>query len=199
MAESLAELRAEMMSKADCCGLQNVRKHLVFGVGSETAGLMFVGEAPGANEDLQGEPFVGAAGQLLDKLLGSIGLRREQVYIANVLKCRPPNNRDPLPEEIDRCKPYLMEQIRLIKPKIVATLGNHATKLILDTKAGITKIHGQKFARSDYIVFPIYHPAAALYTPSYLEALEEDFRKLKDILEEDIDPPPSEPEQISLF
>lgn len=198
MAESLAELR-EQMRDSECCPLAKTRTNLVFGVGSEDADLMFVGEAPGANEDLQGEPFVGAAGQLLDKLLASIALTRDQVYIANVLKCRPPNNRDPLPEEVDRCKPYLAEQVRLIGPKVLATLGNHATKLILETSVGITKLHGKQIARPDYIVFPIYHPAAALYTPVYLAALEEDFLKLKELLEEDVELPPAEPEQISLF
>jgi len=187
------------MRDSACCALGETRTNLVFGVGSPDADLMFVGEAPGANEDLKGEPFVGAAGQLLDKLLASIGLKREQVYIANVLKCRPPGNRDPLPEEIERCKPYLMEQIDLIKPKVLATLGNHATKLILETNVGITKLHGKQIIRPDYIVFPIYHPAAALYTPAYLAALEEDFQKLKEVLEEDVELPPAEPEQISLF
>jgi len=198
VAETLAELREQMRDSA-CCALGETRTNLVFGVGSPDADLMFVGEAPGANEDLKGEPFVGAAGQLLDKLLASIGLKREQVYIANVLKCRPPGNRDPLPEEIERCKPYLMEQIDLIKPKVLATLGNHATKLILETNVGITKLHGKQIIRPDYIVFPIYHPAAALYTPAYLAALEEDFQKLKEVLEEDVELPPAEPEQISLF
>lgn len=198
MAETLAELR-EQMGDSACCPLGKTRTNLVFGVGSPDADLMFVGEAPGANEDLKGEPFVGAAGQLLDKLLASIGLKREQVYIANVLKCRPPGNRDPLPEEVERCKPYLMEQIRLIKPMVVATLGNHATKLILGTNVGITKLHGKQIMRPDYIVFPIYHPAAALYTPAYLAALEEDFLKLEGLLQEDIELPPEEPEQISLF
>lgn len=198
MAESLAELHEQML-ECDECPLAKTRTNLVFGVGCETAELMFVGEAPGFHEDQQGEPFVGAAGQLLDRLLASIGLRRDQVYIGNVLKCRPPGNRDPLPAEIEQCRPFLGEQIGLIKPKVVVTLGNHATKLILETSTGITKIHGQKVIRPGYVVFPIYHPAAALYTPSYLEALEEDFIKLKDILEEGFEPPEPEPEQISLF
>ncbi|RJQ53613.1 MAG: uracil-DNA glycosylase [Actinobacteria bacterium] len=199
MAETLAELREEMIRKADCCALKPTRRHLVFGVGSETADLMFVGEAPGAKEDEMGEPFVGAAGKLLDRLLGRIGLRRDQVYIANVLKCRPPNNRDPLPEEVERCKPYLMEQVRIIKPKVVATLGNHATKLILDTNVGITKLHGKKVERPGYTVFPLYHPAAALYTPAYVEALEDDFDALKKALEEDDPPVAAAPEQTTLF
>ncbi len=199
MAETLAELREEMIRKGDCCGLASARKHLVFGSGSETADLMFVGEAPGKTEDEMGVPFVGAAGKLLDRLLARIGLKRDQVYIANVLKCRPPNNRDPLPSEIETCKPYLMRQIEIIRPKVIATLGNHATKLILGTNVGITKLHGKKVARPGHVVFPLYHPAAALYTPAYVEALEHDFDTLKKVLEEDDPRPPAEPEQISLF
>ncbi len=199
MPDRLAELREEMIAKSDCCGLKPVRKHLVFGTGSATADLMFVGEAPGRTEDEMGLPFVGAAGKLLDRLLARIGLSRDQVYIANVLKCRPPKNRDPLPEEIERCKPYLIKQIEIIRPKVIATLGNHATKLMLDTSVGITKLHGKKVVHPDYVIFPLYHPAAALYTPAYVDALEKDFDELQKVLAEDDPRPPAEPEQTTLF
>lgn len=198
MDKTLAEFEAEIK---DCqqCSLGKTRTNLVFGVGSEDADLMFIGEAPGYNEDQQGEPFVGAAGQLLDKLLASIGLSRGQVYIGNVLKCRPPENRDPLPEEVEQCKPYIYEQVNIIKPKIVASLGAHATKLILGKTVSMSKVHGQKFEGDGYYIFPIYHPAAALYARSTLTSLEEDFSRLKDFLAQDIEPPRQEPRQMGLF
>jgi DNA polymerase len=145
------------------CALSETRTNVVFGVGNPGADLMLVGEAPGKNEDLQGEPFVGAAGQLLDTLLGEIDLDRGSVYIANVLKCRPPGNRDPQPAEIDACKGYLREQIRLIEPAVVVTLGNFATKLLLNTEIGITRLRGR--AHSWWLgatLIPTFHPAAAL-------------------------------------
>ncbi len=147
---------------------------------------MFVGEAPGYHEDQQGRPFVGQAGRLLEQLLASIGLSREQVFIANVLKSRPPNNRDPRPDEIAACQPYLWRQIELIRPKVVCTLGNHATKLLTGNPAGITRVHGQPQATVingvDLYLYPIFHPAAALYTPAMLTTLKEDFLRLPDLL-----------------
>ena len=147
---------------------------------------MFVGEAPGYHEDQQGRPFVGQAGKLLEELLVSIGLTREQVFIANVLKSRPPNNRDPLPEEIAACEPYLWRQIEIIKPKVICTLGNHATKLLTGSSEGITRVHGrpQAFAIAGHemSLYPIFHPAAALYTRAMLATLQEDFRRLPEML-----------------
>jgi DNA polymerase len=145
------------------CGLAETRTQVVFGVGDPQARLMFVGEAPGKNEDLQGEPFVGAAGRLLDSLLEEVGLGRSDVYIANVLKCRPPGNRDPKAEEIDACKGYLREQIRLISPEVVVTLGNFATKLLLNTEVGITRLRGRPHRWwLGAVLVPTFHPAAAL-------------------------------------
>lgn len=144
---------------------------------------MFVGEAPGFYEDRQGEPFVGAAGQLLTELLQSIGLERADIYIANVIKCRPPNNRDPLPDEIDTCKPFLLQQIQLIQPKIVCTLGNFSTQTLLERKVGITKVRGQVIQLEHFVVFPLFHPAAALHQNNLRVPLKEDFQKLKLVLE----------------
>ncbi len=168
------------------CRLSETRTNVVFGVGDFGADLMFVGEAPGRNEDIEGEPFVGAAGQLLDELLAGIGIERDQVYIANVLKCRPPNNRDPLPDEIDSCKGYLRDQIRMISPRVVMTLGNFATKLLLRTETGITRLRGQRF---DWwlgaTLVPTFHPAAALRgRPQVRLQMEDDFALVKRILEE---------------
>jgi len=169
----------------DChrCPLGDTRTCLVFGVGDPHAELMFVGEAPGKNEDLKGEPFVGAAGQLLDELLGSIGLVRSQVYIANILKCRPPGNRDPQPIEIETCTPFLAEQIRLIDPKVIATLGNFATKFVLRTERGITALRGKLYHVEGRQIVPIFHPAAALYTPAKRDTLLEDFRRLRAVID----------------
>jgi len=145
---------------------------------------MFVGEAPGFYEDREGVPFVGAAGKLLTELLQSIGLERSDIYIANVIKCRPPNNRDPLPDEIDTCKPFLLQQIELIKPKLVCTLGNFATQTLLERKVGITKVRGQVIQLEHFVVFPLLHPAAALHQGNLQVPLKEDFQKLKTVLEE---------------
>lgn len=180
---ALKELEDKIKDCSKCANLCSDRQNIVFGDGNADADLLFIGEAPGKNEDIQAKPFVGAAGKLLSELLASIGLGRDQVYIANVLKCRPPNNRDPLPEEINVCKPILFEQIKIIKPKIIATLGAHATKLILNKPVSISKIHGQKIMLRGYVIFPIYHPAAALYARSTLKYLEEDFIELKATLE----------------
>jgi DNA polymerase len=144
---------------------------------------MFVGEAPGFYEDQQGVPFIGAAGKLLTKLLESVGLSREDIYIANVVKCRPPNNRDPQPDEINTCKPFLLQQIQIIKPKLVCSLGNFATHVLLGRKVGITKVRGQTFHLPEFILFPLLHPAAALHQGNLLVPLREDFQKLKGVLE----------------
>ena len=151
---------------------------MVFGDGNPEARVMFIGEAPGKNEDLQGIPFVGAAGKYLDELLGFAGLKREEVYIANILKCRPPSNRDPRPEEIQLCTPYLREQTRTIDPEVIVTLGNFATKFVLKTDRGITGLHGQLHQAGKFKVFPVFHPAAALYDSSKKVALEDDFTTL---------------------
>jgi len=145
------------------CGLAETRTQVVFGVGDPAARLMFVGEGPGEQEDLAGEPFVGRAGQLLTRLIEGIGLTRADVYIANVVKCRPPGNRDPAPIEIETCRPYLEAQLGFIDPAVVVTLGNFATKLLLSTKEGITKLRGQQFAFVDHaVLIPALHPAAVL-------------------------------------
>jgi uracil-DNA glycosylase len=169
----------------DChrCPLGDTRTKLVFGVGDPHAALMFIGEAPGRNEDLQGEPFVGAAGKLLDELLGSIGLERSQVYIANILKCRPPGNRDPLPVEIETCTPFLASQVSLIDPKVIATLGKFATQYVLDTTAGITALRGKLYHVDGRQVVPIFHPAVALYDRSRYADLAEDFKRLRAVLD----------------
>jgi uracil-DNA glycosylase len=168
------------------CALAAGRTQVVFGSGSPSAELMFVGEAPGFHEDKQGIPFVGAAGKLLSKLLAGIGIEREEVYIANVIKCRPPGNRNPLPEEIEACEGHLFRQIELIQPKLVATLGNFATKLLSGKPAGITQVHGREqhvtLGGQDVTLYPIFHPAAALYTPRMLEVLETDFRRIPELL-----------------
>ena len=145
------------------CPLAATRTQVVFGVGDPDADLLFVGEAPGRDEDLQGEPFVGRSGKLLDRLLDEeLGIDRSAVYIANVVKCRPPDNRDPRPEEITACRPYLTEQVSLIAPRVVVTLGNFATKLLLDTDQGITKLRGASYPVGDTVLVPTFHPAAAL-------------------------------------
>jgi DNA polymerase len=168
------------------CRLSEGRTQVVFGVGNPDAELMFVGEAPGFHEDKQGYPFVGQAGKLLDKLLAGIGLTRSDVYIANVLKCRPPGNRDPQPDEIELCEGYLFRQIEAIEPKLVATLGNFATKLLSGKQAGITRVHGQEqevtLGGLQVLLYPLYHPAAALYTPRMLQVLEEDFARIPSLV-----------------
>lgn len=176
------------------CALAAGRTQVVFGSGSPDAELMFVGEAPGFHEDKQGVPFVGAAGKLLTKLLAGIGIERDEVYIANVIKCRPPGNRNPLPEEIEACEGHLFRQIELIQPKLVATLGNFATKLLSGKPAGITQVHGREqhvtLGGQGVTLYPIFHPAAALYTPRMLEVLEADFRRIPELLGRAAVPPP---------
>jgi uracil-DNA glycosylase family 4 len=196
------------------CALAATRTQVVFGSGSPTADLMFVGEAPGFHEDKQGVPFVGAAGKLLGKLLEGIGLTREDVYVANVLKCRPPGNRDPQPEEIESCEPHLWKQIELIQPTLIATLGNFATKLLSGKPNGITQVHGREqqvsLGGNPVTLYPIFHPAAALYTPRMLQVLEEDFARIPALLGRAIEPPPvalaatpgpvhEQPTQLGLF
>ena len=182
----------------DCtkCPLADGRTTVVFGTGDPDANLMFVGEAPGFHEDQQGKPFVGQAGKLLDKLLAEIGLERRQVFIANVLKCRPPGNRDPQPDEIEACEGHLMKQIELIQPRVICSLGNFATKLLSGSPQGITKVRGAPQLRElggrNVFLFPIFHPAAALYTPAMLERLRGDFSELPKLLEQPL--PGEEPE-----
>ncbi|MFL5820176.1 MAG: uracil-DNA glycosylase [Solirubrobacteraceae bacterium] len=185
----------------DCvrCPLAQTRTHVVFGAGDADADLMFVGEAPGRNEDEAGLPFVGQAGKLLDRLLADIGLERGQVFIANVLKCRPPNNRDPMPGEIEACQDYLRRQVDLIEPRVVCTLGNFSTKLLRAEPTGITRLHGRPEIRTvgtrAVRLYPLYHPAAALYTPSTLETLRADFARIPELLGLPV-PPAPEPQEI---
>jgi uracil-DNA glycosylase family 4 len=197
-AERREELKAvwrQAQTCTKCPQLAATRQTVVFGSGNADADLMFVGEAPGANEDKQGLPFVGQAGRLLDQLLSEIGLSRADVFVANTLKCRPPGNRDPLPQEIDACQDYLFRQLELIEPRVVCTLGNFATKLLRGDPTGITRLHGREEVRRigprNVRLYPIYHPAAALYTPKTLEVLREDFHRLPELLALD---PPSQPE-----
>ncbi len=184
----LANLRDAALACVQC-GLAETRTNVVFGAGNPDADLMLVGEAPGRNEDLQGEPFVGAAGKLLDQLLEEIGVERRDVYIANVLKCRPPGNRDPKPEEIDSCKGYLREQIRTIQPAVVMTLGNFATKLLMPTDIGITRVRGQRYSWwLGATLVPTFHPAAALRgRPSVKDDMSKDFHLAKAALDEKAD------------
>jgi DNA polymerase len=198
-AERRDELKAVYQQASTCTKcpqLASTRQTVVFGAGNADADLMFVGEAPGAKEDETGLPFVGQAGKLLDKLLAEIGLERADTFICNVLKCRPPQNRDPLPGEIDACQDYLFRQLELIQPKVVCTLGNFATKLLRgDPGTGITRLHGREEVRQIgprvVRLYPIFHPAAALYTPRMVETLREDFARLPDLLAL---PEPEQPE-----
>jgi uracil-DNA glycosylase family 4 len=174
------------------CQLHQTRTQVVFGAGNADADLMFIGEAPGADEDRLGLPFVGRAGKLLDTLLGEIGLERTDVFIANTLKCRPPSNRDPYPNEIESCSGYLRRQVELIQPKIICTLGNFSTKLLRADPTGISRLHGRDEVRTigtrAIRLLPLYHPAAALYTPSNLQTLRDDFARIPELLS--LDPPP---------
>ena len=205
-ATTLQELSAALYNCQRCKLAKLGRTQVVFGVGNPNAQIMFVGEGPGFYEDKQGEPFVGAAGKLLNELLQSAGLSRSQVYIANVIKCRPPNNRDPEPDEVDTCMPFLLRQIEMINPKVVCTLGRWATETLLGRKVGITKIRGHAVRTEKLTIFPLLHPAAALHQGSLMEPLREDFLKLKAFLDqadrpEPAPPVPSEPQrtQMDLF
>jgi DNA polymerase len=190
---------ADAVAGCTKCRLSEGRTQVVFGSGHPDADLMFVGEAPGFHEDKQGVPFVGQAGKLLEKLLEGIGLGREDVYIANVLKCRPPGNRDPQQDEIEACESHLWKQIELIRPKLVATLGNFATKLLTAQPTGITRVHGQErevvLGGNRVLLYPLYHPAAALYTPRMLDVLAADFARIPALLGRDVPAPPA-PEPI---
>lgn len=202
MAMTLQELSTSLHNCQRCKLAKLGRSQVVFGVGNPHASIMFVGEAPGFYEDQKGEPFVGAAGKLLNDLLQSAGLSRSEIYIANVIKCRPPNNRDPEPDEVETCKPFLMEQIGLIKPKLVCTLGNWATQTLMERKVGITKVRGQAFYLKDFVLFPLFHPAAALHQGNLMDSLREDFKKLKTYLDKmRAEPPPAstpaQPDQSS--
>ncbi len=194
-AEQLTELEAFARQVAGCtrCRLSEGRTQVVFGVGNPDADLMFVGEGPGFHEDKQGIPFVGQAGKLLDKLLAGIDLERADVYIANIVKCRPPGNRDPVPDEKEACEPYLFRQIELIQPKVIASLGNHATKQLSGKDVGITRVHGKEqpiqLGSRSVLLYPLYHPAAALYTPAMLGVLEEDFARLPELIGRPEQPP----------
>jgi uracil-DNA glycosylase family 4 len=221
---ALVELYRELHDQHGC-PLAATRTHVVFGMGNADADLMFVGEAPGATEDQMGKPFVGRAGKLLDTLLEEIGLSRGEVFIANILMCRPPGNRDPLPEEIEECMPYLLRKIELIEPTVIATLGNYATKSITGSPVGITRCCGRPQERElggrDVTIYPLFHPAAALRTPKVLDQLREDMSRLPALLGERANPagvaappaaataagpgleaqaePPTAPPQLDLF
>jgi DNA polymerase len=188
---TLQELGKSLHNCQRCKLAKLGRTQVVFGVGNPHASIMFVGEAPGFNEDQKGEPFVGAAGKLLNELLASANLSRDHIYIANVIKCRPPNNRDPEPDEVETCKPFLMQQIQMIRPKLVCTLGNWATQTLLERKVGITKVKAQAFYMKDFVIFPLLHPAAALHQGNLLDTLKEDFKKLKEFLDRHSQPPPT--------
>jgi len=197
--ERLVELYHQV---AECtrCPLHETRTKAVFGAGDADAELMFVGEAPGAEEDRQGLPFVGRAGQLLNELLVEIGLSREQVFIANVLKSRPPGNRDPQPGEIQACEPYLWEQVRLIEPRVVCTLGNFATKLLTGSPTGITRVRGEpqvhELGGRTVFLLPLFHPAAALRTPAVKQQLREDFATIPALIERPLPGPLPSREEI---
>jgi DNA polymerase len=188
-ARTLAEAAAEA---AGCtrCRLAAGRTQVVYGVGAPDADLMFIGEGPGYHEDQQGEPFVGAAGQLLTRMLGRIGLAREDVYICNVIKCRPPGNRDPLPDEIEACTPWLVEQISIVQPRLIVTLGNFATRFVLRTSRGISRLRGQVFRWQGRTVIPTLHPAAVLRGGGEGTRQFELFREDFDLIRRTLDAPP---------
>ena len=192
--EALRAVFDEARGCTRCPQLAQTRTQVVFGAGNANADLMFVGEAPGRDEDEQGLPFVGRSGKLLNTLLEEIGLRREDVFIANTLKCRPPGNRDPQPAEIDNCQDYLRRQVALIEPIVICTLGNFSTKLLRGDTTGITKLHGQEqeltIGERTVRLYPLFHPAAALYTPSNVEVLRADFARIPELLAAGAPPQP---------
>ena len=200
----MSELKALAAEVAQCtqCLLHRGRNRTVPGEGPEKAEIMFIGEAPGFHEDQQGRPFVGAAGKFLEELLGSIGLTREDVFIANVIKCRPPGNRDPLPEEIEACRPFLDRQIELIQPKLVVTLGRFSMARAFP-KARISRIHGQPRKVGGVLYYPMYHPAAALHQPSLRSVIGEDMLRIPELIEQAAQiaesPLPTDAEQLRLF
>ena len=185
------------------CRLAQGRTQVVYGVGDPNADLMFIGEGPGFHEDKQGEPFVGAAGQLLNRMLAEVQIPREDVYINNVVMCRPPGNRDPLPDEIEACTPWLTERIELIDPVVVVTLGNWATRFILDRQVSISRVRGQRIPWKGRIVIPTFHPAAILHgggeNSSQMTALRADFQEIRRALDEKPEPPAPVEEQLGLF
>jgi uracil-DNA glycosylase family 4 len=196
---ALNELNQEI-ERCQKCEIAKYRNRAVPGEGAEDAAIMFIGEAPGWHEDQQGRPFVGPAGKFLDELLASIGLSRQQVYIANVIKCRPQGNRDPLPTEIQNCRPYLKQQIELIQPKMIVTLGRYSMTMFFPGKS-ISKIHGTAQKRDNVIYYAMYHPAAALHQASLRTAIEEDMAKIPKLLAEaeGVAEAKQEPEQLSMF
>jgi len=199
----LTDLYAEVKVCQKCI-LSQGRNNAVPGEGPEKADIMFIGEGPGFHEDRQGRPFVGAAGKYLEELLDQIGLKREDVYITNVVKCRPPGNRDPQPEEIAACKPYLDKQIDLIRPRLIVTLGRFSMQRYFPG-ASISRIHGQPKRVGNVIYYPMFHPAAALHQPRWRSLVEEDILKIPELLskldelEEDVEPEVPQAEQLSLF
>ena len=203
--EALKAVYHEASQCTRCPQLAQTRTTVVFGSGNADADLMFVGEAPGRTEDEQGLPFVGQAGRLLSELLGEIGLERSDVFVVNTLKCRPPGNRDPLPQEISNCQDYLFRQLDLIQPRVVCTLGNFATKLLRGDPTGITRLHGRDEVRTigprAVRLYPLYHPAAALYTRALLDTLRADFARIPELLAREVPeqpgpevPPPAVPD-----
>ena len=198
----MSELEEVARQVHDCtdCPLSEGRTLAVPGEGPEHAEVMFIGEGPGYNEDQQGRPFVGAAGQFLEHLLASVGMARDQVYITNMIKCRPPNNRDPLPGEVAACSKYLDRQIQLIRPKVIVTLGRHSLVRFLPG-ATISKARGKAVPKDGFILYPMYHPAAALHQQSLRSVIEEDFKGIPALLTEQIAPPQEEQtaQQLSMF
>jgi uracil-DNA glycosylase len=182
-ADALAAIRVDIGDDCSRCKLHTLgRKQIVFGVGNPNADLMFVGEAPGADEDIQGEPFVGKAGQLLTKIIEAIGLTRQDVYIANVIKCRPPSNRNPEPDEVDQCEPFLFRQVDTIKPKVIVALGKFAAQCLLKTDTPISRLRGREFNYRDAVLIPTFHPAYLLRNPSSKREVWEDMKRVRDIL-----------------
>ena len=200
-AEALQEIHEEIRACTKC-PLHAGRTKAVPGAGPVDAEVMFIGEGPGFHEDQQGLPFVGSSGQFLDELLANAGIDRESVYISNVVKCRPPGNRDPKPEEVAACKPYLDRQIKLINPKVIVTLGRHSMARAFPNDK-ISRVHGQPRQVGEQVYFPMYHPAAALHQPSLRQTVEADFERLRKMLDGEIEPesytPPPDVEQLSMF
>jgi uracil-DNA glycosylase family 4 len=200
--EALKAVYQQAKGCTNCPQLAATRTTVVFGNGNADADLMFVGEAPGANEDRQGLPFVGQAGKLLDTLLGEIGLARGDVFVCNVLKCRPPGNRDPHPAEIEACQSYLLRQVELIEPRVICTLGNFATKLLRGDPTGITRLHGRDEVRAigsrAVRLYPLFHPAAALYTPANVEVLRSDFARIPELLAMELPAQPAPVEEPAI-
>jgi DNA polymerase len=183
VSEALLALHQEVRV-CELCALHRTRTKAVPGDGDPEAKIVIVGEAPGQNEDKQGLPFVGAAGQLLNQLLAGIGIERKDVYITNIIKCRPPGNRDPLPDEVSSCSAYLDRQVQLIRPAVILLLGRHAVQRLLPGSSGISRIHGQLIQRGDRAYVPLYHPAAALYNNFLVDTLNQDFRKVQGYIAE---------------